>query len=73
MIDIQLPIETSVDNEGVGHSYSLGFHWMLLGVHEFPEILVVEVGHSSFTICLHKHKFIFSSTLLSRFKNVLFL
>ena len=46
---------------------------MLFGVHKFPKILIVKVGHSSFPICLHKYKFIFLSILSQYSKNVLFL
>lgn len=53
MIDIEVAIESAVDNEGVGHSYAFWFHGMLLRVYEFAEVMVVEVRHFPLSVEVH--------------------
>ena len=58
MVDVEFAVETGVDDEGMGHGYSFGFHGVLFRVDEFAEVLVVEVTHPPFAFRLHHLIFI---------------
>ena len=58
MVDVEFAVETGVDDEGMGHGYSFGFHGVLFRVDEFAEVLVVEIAHPPFAFRLHHLIFI---------------
>lgn len=53
MVNVQMAIEASVDNERVRHGDALRLHGMLLGVDELAEVCVVEVGHLPLALAIH--------------------
>jgi len=53
MVDIETSVEPSINDEGMGHSDSLGFHWMFLGIDKLSEMLIVEVTYPPLALSLH--------------------
>lgn len=54
-VDVQFGIKPVLDNEAVGHCYSLRLHGMVSRVAISTDFGVVEVRHASLMILLYLH------------------
>merc|ERR550532_3086462 len=59
-VDLHLSVESIVEKQVVGHSHTVGLHWVTLSIVVVPDVRVIVVANLRFTMLLHPHSLLFS-------------